>query len=231
MIISKQKKFVFVHISKNAGTSLRNHLKRWSDTNKLFNIFYKFDKKFRFTDLQTGYYNRYGRNIIKTINYFLPIDYRYCYYHQRLHELQENYFNFFKFAVFRDPIQRFYSQYNFCLQKQHSVLHQTALKGINHFCEKLFDDQTSLSLQKSFVTRNNKIIVDYLLDFNNLYKDFEIVCNHLELDKIKLDHQNKTTVKTEEKIGELNKKKLVDYFYDDIEIYKSINSFKKLKLI
>ena len=44
MLISKRNKFIFVHIDKNGGTSIRNSLNKYHDRKKFFLVSNKIDK-------------------------------------------------------------------------------------------------------------------------------------------------------------------------------------------
>ena len=132
MLISYKKKFIFVHIDKNGGTSVRNSLEKYHDRKIFFLVSNKIDKIFRLK-LQNRQY-LYGRLILNFINKFLKIKNSFLSYHHTLDLLNENDSKkYYKFCVIRNPMDRFYSLYFHNLFHKHSAGHIYAKKGISNF--------------------------------------------------------------------------------------------------
>ena len=119
MLISKRNKFIFVHIDKNGGTSIRNSLNKYHDRKKFFLVSNKIDKIFRIKIFNENFL--FGRYILNFLNKFLKIENNFLSYHHQLKLLNKNQMKkYYKFCVIRNPIDRFYSLYYHNLSHKHS---------------------------------------------------------------------------------------------------------------
>lgn len=142
MILPKQK-ILFVHIPKTGGSSIAHGL--FSLDGITYNSYYKLGVKLSENYLCAGEYKHAKASVLKE-------------------RLGEDYNNYFKFAVVRNPWDRVASQFNWW------QIHG----GKNSFNEylKKMEKQPNLQFpsQKSFVTENDKLIVDAVYRFEDLPK-------------------------------------------------------------
>ena len=218
MLISYKKKFIFVHIDKNGGTSIRNSLEKYSDSKILFLISNKIDKVLRF-----NFDNKeilYGRSILNFLNRFLKINNNFFSYHHPLSLLNMVDLNkYFKFCVFRNPVDRFYSLYFHNLYHKHSSGHIYAKKGISNFLNN-FIIKNKIKRQVDYIiSKNKKIIINDFILFDRIEKDYERICKKIIGKKIKLSHLNKKKIKKKEKLNSKDLNNLKKYFKEDIKIY------------
>ena len=108
MIISHSKKFIFIHIDKNGGTSVRKTLEKYHDTKMIFLISNKVDKLLRFQI--NGKTFLFGRLLLNFLNNFLPLKFNLLSYHHKIKDINlGDSKKFFKFCIIRNPEDRFYS--------------------------------------------------------------------------------------------------------------------------
>jgi hypothetical protein len=133
MTICHQRKLIFVHIPKNAGTSIHSLF----DTNP---------------------------------KDYLP-DQRWIEYKNHFNEYWENYTTF---SIVRNPISRFISFYKYW------KMNENIDYDINQFIKNIDKIKTPIKNQQSwFICENNKIMVDVIIRYENLYE---------ELKNIKIDN-------------------------------------------
>lgn len=150
MTICHQRKLIFIHIPKNAGTSIHSLF----DTNPRD---YLPDQK----------WNEYK-------NHF-----------------KEYWNTYTTFSIIRNPISRFISFYKYW------KMNENLDYDINKFLDKLDEIETPIkNAQSWFVCDNNKVMVDVIIKYENLYED---------LKKIKINH-----------IPHLNSSKIEDISPDNL---------------
>lgn len=166
MIISHQKQFIFIHIYKVAGTSIKNSLLKYSEGGS-GNL-----------PFRSRIVNRIFGNKIFTKD-FDP--------HITAMELKRElpnkiYNNYFKFAFVRNPFDWQVSLYNYMLKnkdhKQHDIFNK-----IRNFDEYLdWRINYDLKFQKDFITDDrDQIIVDFIGKIENLENDFKSVSSKLRI--------------------------------------------------
>jgi len=172
MLISKKYKFIFIHIYKNAGTSIASALKPYAQS-----------------DWQIATNNRWQRaanRFIKKLNFPSPFfDPHPFDSHITAAELIENlgmdYFkSFYSFAIVRNPWDWQVSMYKFML-KDASHQHHEIAKGFNNFDEYIrWRCEYDANYQKDFIySKSNKLLVDYVGRFENLGNDFKKICDQI----------------------------------------------------
>lgn len=184
-LICFDNKFIFTHITKTGGVSVHNALKSKCD--------------FRNTDRQ-------HRKLVEDEKIILNID------------SKDTLDNYFKFCVVRNPWERYVSQYfyrinargstdffaslgtSFTKEKIKSVSFRDMLIRLH---KKSFDknnyQMNGLSIydyhlgggQLNWVKRKGLVVCDYFCRLENIQDDFDIVCDKIGIDKVKLGFLNK----------------------------------------
>ena len=143
--------------------------------------------------------------------------------------------NHLKFAVLRDPIERFISAYSFLLNggkggvdmRSQDIIRAKST-DINEFVQKHFDKKLMFDIihfvpQHNFVTDyENKLMVDLLFPLNKMERGIEILKKELGRD-LSIDHVNKTSGK-KIVLEEASIEKLKELYDIDIELYKSVSN-------
>ena len=220
MIISLYKKFLFIHIPKTAGTSIKTELEKYGERNhyeekKLLGLY---KKKHAF------YPHTTASELIDTIG-------------------EKPLKNIFKFAFVRNPWDRMLSLYTFTLlSAQKRLEHKLTRK--DHISEE--DDKKTVSdlggqgfnkwlistdynndiygtpltrlPQSHWLTdQNNEIIVDFIGKYESLYKDLSSITSRLNI-KVNLSHLNRSNHDDWWKTYDENAFNFVKkHFQDDIE--------------
>lgn len=166
MLISYSHKFIFIHIYKVAGTSIKRGLDPYAHRPEQLLL---------------------NRAIAKLqLNLHVP---HHTYKTFRSHALARDvraalpasiYDRFYKFAFVRNPWDWHVSLYHYMLQtpthKNHSMVKR--LGGFEGYIDWLVSVEPSL--QKEFVTdEHGRLIVDYVGRFENLSADFDVVCQRI----------------------------------------------------
>lgn len=169
MIVSHSKKFIFIHIYKVAGTSVRKALKPYADI--------KFRK-------YTPRRILYVLGLLQSIGeHATAVDIR-----QRLSP--EVFDDYFKFAFVRNPWDWQVSLYHYICSHRWHPQHRrvAALRGFSEYVE--WRIENDMMLQKDFVTDNDgQLLVDYLGRFESLTRDFNRICARIGIEA-RLPHKN-----------------------------------------
>ena len=166
MLISDQKKFIFVHIEKTAGTSITSALEPYSikpPTSKWYSLLRAFN---------------------------LPGDYhRYKYpMHGGLTQAQKKlppdlYQRYFKFAFVRNPWDRLVSEYNAAIRKNRRRRHRriVAMASFSEYVDyEIHRDK--LAQYPKTLNQQGEMGLDFVGRFDNLYEDFSHVCEVLDIE-------------------------------------------------
>jgi len=147
----------------------------------------------------------------------------------------ESYQRYFSFTVFRDPVDRFLSSYNYVFSggsfledKLWLDQHNYEFEDVNEFIFKYLECfQTSkvhFRTQCSFIYDLDKnVLVDRVIDFKNLTAGFEGVCAELGISRT-LERVN-TQTRNFADLGDLSSEslaKLRTLFRDDFEFYEKL---------
>lgn len=178
MIISKEKKFIFIHIKKTAGSSITSSLKPCDDRN----LFLKLLNTKSLTKIK----------LIRDINPF-P-------FHAPAHQVKaylgSQYDNYFSFAFVRNPFDWQVSNYFYI--KQHN-LHprnkEVSNLSFNEYLEWTLKNNRIKS-QTYFISEisdQSKLLVDFVGKFENLDEDFKKILRTIGLEqKVNLSVSNKS---------------------------------------
>jgi len=208
MLISHKHKFIFIHIPKTAGTTMRALLEPVVDD-------------------FTNFLNDEGKKILsKRIAIGLnpsPIHMNIIGVSRILDVRLEEYT---LVTAIRDPFDRFVSYYNYLKFNNPSHrLHPAANKlTLNQFVPFLINDKEfDTACQYSFIRRDNKILMKnvYILKTEQLEEDYKKFCEIFQLPVFPIKSLNKSEGRTEENLT-LDSKILIHNFERDIEIiYRS----------
>jgi hypothetical protein len=174
MMMSYSKRFVFIHIDKTAGTSVKDALYKycWYPHESIWNTFLK----------------RMG------IRYYSEEFYD----HIRAYELQRYlsplvYQRMFKFAFTRNPWDWMLSSYTYFLKNRNMHPHTYYQENINSFRDFiLWQVNTPMvyHTQSEYITdKHGKLIVDFAGKFERLNEDFQHICRQIGIEE-KLPHLN-----------------------------------------
>ena len=174
MLLSVSHRFIFIHVNKAAGSSMKRALGQ--------------------LDRQPS---RSSLNKLKS-KLHLARDYRKRFYpvHTYASQLQrelpaEVYNDFFKFAFVRNPWDWLVSTYNY-LRNTPTHRHHRRVLAMKSFAEYAeFEIAHGDRSQAAFVCKNKDVIVDFVGRFETLDDDFAIVCERLGID-VTLPHTNRT---------------------------------------
>ena len=99
MVYGKKRNFIFVHIPKNGGTSIRNTLNKHQENWRFFRWCQRADKKLRFKKAEY----EVSRFVLKTfsfLNLALPLQWKYFRYHEPISTLKKSdYDGYLKFCI------------------------------------------------------------------------------------------------------------------------------------
>ncbi|MFW6026019.1 MAG: sulfotransferase family 2 domain-containing protein [Candidatus Woesearchaeota archaeon] len=194
MLISHKHKFIFIHIPKTGGTSVRNTLNPFCNTVK---------------DLNDSETNKTKTKHIKAreLKKLLP---------------KETWNKYFKFAFVRNPWDRITSIYKFNIEHQQPGYKDYKEKDFASFLEMIYQGKKVhiSEPQKDYVCdEKGNLIVDFVGHFENLDKDFKYICKKLGIRK-KLKLLNPSNHEYYKKMYNKTTKKMVNsLFKEDIEFF------------
>jgi hypothetical protein len=180
MLLSHRYQFLYVHIAKTGGTSVRAALNklRWRDP--LYYLTFPAHKISAMTGHKLGLKFPRHSHIIAAKE-MLPAEY---------------FDSLFKLAVVRNPWDLQVSSFHHIHRERPEVMN--GITDFNEFMRyKLDPDRpyqyhidTSLSLQSDYlIDLHGNICVDFIAKYEQLQEDFNYICEQLKLPKIVLPHQ------------------------------------------
>lgn len=165
MLISERHRFIFIHIYKNAGSSITNALMPFVQ-------------------------NRYQAVVNAVFRKLDTMDHRFLLprpypHHIRARELIEKigaaeFRKYFSFAVVRNPWDWQVSLYNYMLKTKRHHQHKLAqrLDSFDRYIEWRCNEE--VRLQKDFVSsRDGEIVVNFIGRYENLDADFQEICSRI----------------------------------------------------
>lgn len=205
MIISHHKKFIFIHIYKNAGSSVKHALANYN-----------------YYDLKTaGWMDklRYiSGNYPKIFSSQFP-GHITC---ENLKEIipAKVFNNYLKFAIVRNPFDWQVSLYNYALKDPRHHEHELtkSFKSFDKYLEWRIDG--NFSLQSDFIySKDGELLVDEILKFENLDVDFKRVLKKLDIrEEIILPQHNQSSDKPYRAYYKgFSENSVIDTFKEDFE--------------
>jgi sulfotransferase famil protein len=177
MLISNKHHFIFIHVPKNAGTSIHNTLVNFSNL------------ACRYQNTQKLYYLKrfLGNNaLLSVFDIHIPS-------FELKSVLGSKWKNYRSFAVCRNPYDRAVSRY-FYFKNKPELLEHRRYEHINSFKEHVSEmgDNTWNDLQSYYLEIDNQIGVDNLLRFEDLENDWKKLTQEYNLDVRALGLKNKS---------------------------------------
>lgn len=216
MIISHQKKFIFIHIYKAAGTSVTSHFVPYA----------------RLKD-KLAYQYLISRKIINGTNILLGISNKgskwFTGYHKHITAVDlkadlnnEIFNNYFKFAFVRDPYEWLGSYYFYIREYKPHDLNKIFNKlNFNDFIVWHLD-QKPLRQVDFIKDEADNIIVDYIGKVETLNTDLKYICYKLGIPYQNKKIKNRTKGKKHDYrsfYNEKTKKMVRDYFKEDFDFF------------
>lgn len=158
-MINCKNKFIFIHIPKTAGSSIKSQL------------------------ISAGFYNSFNKKDINALN---------MHEHPSIEDCKNvltplEYKNFFKFTCVRNPWDLNISLFFYVKSQISHWLFRDAQNGFLNFLKKR---EQSGALHFNQIKINNNIEVDFVMRFENLQSDFNLVCDKINIARHKLPHKN-----------------------------------------
>ncbi|MEC4983956.1 MAG: sulfotransferase family 2 domain-containing protein [Oscillatoria sp. PMC 1068.18] len=213
MLISYPQKFIFFHVTKAAGTSVKEALKPYCQEPEKFKI------------------PRPAPTINNQPNPLYEM-WSSALWHAKARDAkkglsEETYKKFYKFAFVRNPWDWQVSYYHFTLKETTHIRHELvkSMSGFEEYLEWVIATKNpfpkgATKLQKDIITDyNGNIIVDFVGRYETLATDFNRVCKILNLD-VSLPHLNKSNHRDYTSYYTEKTKKLVaEHFQADIDLF------------
>lgn len=164
MLISRKHKFIFIHIYKNAGSSIRDALISYAAS--------RLQRKF------TGVLSKVNIKIPALLHQ--PLD-----AHVRASDVidymgLENFRKYFSFAFIRNPWDWQVSQYKYMLKTPEHFQHDT-IKKLKTFEDYIHWRCTEdVVFQKDYIyAENGELLVDFVGRFEDIDQDFQNICTRI----------------------------------------------------
>ena len=189
-MISYNKKFIFIHINKTAGTAVEKSLLEYGDKR----VEPKNDLNFELTYKQSQHFN----------------------YKEYKEYLGSEYDNFFKFTVVRNPFDRVVSYYLKNSINQNNLSFSDWV--IDRYKNKNFQDYKRMySDYTHWIDKDN---TDFILRFENLSSDFNILKQKLNIDcELKYHNVNKNRLHYKEYYNEDTKEIITNHFKKELNTF------------
>lgn len=208
MLISHKHRFIFVHIYKNAGSSIRDALLPFAYYNRLHELALKLYKKVR-------------------IRPPLHINPEPCFNkHSKVSEIigvvgQKTYDDYFTFAIVRNPWDWQVSLYNYMRKTSTHFQHDLARKFSDFPTYLRWRCTEEIRFQKDFIySVDGKLMVDFIGRYETIDEDFQTICDRIGI-QVKLPITNVSKTKPYQEYYTPELIELVrKAFAPDIELFK-----------
>jgi len=196
MLISEKYNFIFIHLPKNAGTSIESALLPYTVDGISGRIIRQLNGRKR------NYFNSVLRKIFPKTN---PQRYSIHISPRELVKIlgYDTFKSYFSFIIVRNPWDKLVSEYKYALKSKSHYNHTLVkkLSGFDEFVELRCIKRKGVRSQKTYMSsEDGEILIDYIGRFENLDKDFGIICSKIGI-KTSLPRLNIS-----------NKKSYIDYY-------------------
>lgn len=163
MLISESKGFIFYHLYKVAGTSIRSELIPYCSKVQV-----------------AAQAITHGLGVLNIKTSLPPI----YYYHPKLIDVKkylgDDFYRFYRFCFVRNPLDWQKSLYFFAkINKRHHQHDLISSMSFDDYIEwRVFND---LKLQSEFLYDGDECLVDFIGRFEAIDRDFSVVCRHLKI--------------------------------------------------
>lgn len=164
MLLSKKFRFIFIHIYKNAGTSITNALIPFATA---------------------GRWETWSNSVLKRLKFSPRFDPQPFPFHIKASEIiakigGENFKSFFSFAFVRNPWDWQVSLYNYMLKETTHYQHHL-VRGLGSFDRYIrWRCTEEVRLQRDFIySADGELLIDYVGRFENLDADFQTICDRI----------------------------------------------------
>ncbi len=214
MLISYDRQFIFFHVTKAAGTSVKKALDSYAQEPEKFKI------------------ARPPREVDGAPNSFYEM-WESMLWHAKARDAQKElspdiYDRFYKFAFVRNPWDWQVSYYHFILKEGDHIRHEQVKAmtgGFEEYLEWVIATKNpfpkgATKLQADIIThKSGQLIVDYVGRYETLNQDFERVCQRLGL-AVSLPHLNQSQHRDYRNYYNDRTRQLVaDHFQQDIDLF------------
>ncbi|MGA0199144.1 MAG: sulfotransferase family 2 domain-containing protein [Prochlorotrichaceae cyanobacterium] len=214
MLISYDRQFIFFHVTKAAGTSVKKALDPYAQEPEKFKI------------------TRPPREVDGALNSFYEM-WESMLWHAKARDAQKElsqdiYDRFYKFAFVRNPWDWQVSYYHFILKQEDHIRHKQVKSMVGGF-EEYLDwviatknpfPKGATKLQAEIITdKSGQLMIDYVGRYETIHQDFNEVCQRLGL-AVSLPHLNQSQHRDYQNYYNDRTRKLVaEYFQQDIELF------------
>lgn len=186
MLISHEKRFIFVHVYKTAGTSVRDVF--LPHCRLIDRLVYYHPASRRAVNVVTnlfGLQNEGGRHFAGVRKHGTAID-------ARDYLGRERFGRYFKFAIARNPYDWMVSLYVYIREAKHHRDHPTVQK-MTFFDFVQSEVERRAPRQFDFVSdEEGRLIVDFVGRFEHLQDDVEEICRRVGIPRTDITHRNQT---------------------------------------
>ncbi len=203
MLISHKHRFIFIHIYKNAGTSITQALLPFA-LDSLPGMLRHFQKKPSTSDVTLRPYPPHitAKSIAEKIG-------------------RDHFRSYFSFAIVRNPWDWQVSLYTYMLQSPQHYQHKL-VKSFRSFDEYIiWRCDKDIRLQKDFIySEDGEKLVDFIGRYENLNEDFKTICSRINI-PANLRHLNKSRTKPyQDYYSQDIKERVAQAFKPDINLFQ-----------
>lgn len=213
MLLSYSHRFIFIHIAKTGGLSVRDILEPYSEEPEKFKI----QRPLQEINGKHNIFHDVWRSLLLHATA-----------QDALNELPADVFNnFFKFAFVRNPWDWQVSMYHFILREPKSTPHNLvkSFGSFDAYIEAVvstdfrFPKGTTKFQHDMIVDNNGKLLVNFVGHYENLEQDFAHVCRTIGVDA-SLPHLNRSQHRDYRSYyTEATRQMIADHYAKDIELF------------